>query len=234
MFKRLFQLGFVAALVSGIVIFFMSESPLDTSQTDAQDSRPKMGAVGAAIQIPAHRISSNNDFAAVQNQIPSVQSPLATADIYLRAHLSEWHVLDYHELRPEPTVTALGTTVKYQVFQDGIPVVDMSIVVHVLANGNVTAESSYQPIPRVDPSATGMEFEDIIRNFSDQFSENSDADAQSNRVIALDHSLGRPIGQLAYQAFLLDRDSGNPVEVVFRATDGQILRKTPGHFAAAQ
>jgi len=221
--KHFLKLIFIAITISLVAILFMSESQLPNTTDASRQARPQMGSVASSVLFPLQRPAAHSTL----SDIASPQSALEEANAYLSAHRAEWHIQKYHELRPRLTTTPLGSTIRYDVFQSGVPVLGIPIILHVDLTGKINADLYYRPIGEVNISNPSvMTSEDVLNTVADKFSEDPAVGSNPSKVIIANQASS---GDLAYAVPVLDKESGNtPVEVFLRASDGQILRKVRG------
>jgi Zn-dependent metalloprotease len=165
-----------------------------------------------------------------QTFTPVIDSPKENAqkvaDEFLSGHRDEWQIQSYHELKADVFPNSEGTKVKYTVFQDGIPIVGMNIIVEVGADHQIlSVTNGYHPVARADlEENAALPAEEIASALGDQYTIQPGTIAHSQRVLFFQPDLDEV--ELAYTLPLIP-NQGNQAPVVqatVRASDGEILQ----------
>lgn len=157
-----------------------------------------------------------------------VDSPLEIAEKYLRAHTDELGLRPYHEFRPAVFQNPLGARVSYQVYQDGVPVVGSELRLQIGKNQDVIdVDNRYVALERVvlkeGNYLTGPQLQELVR-VSNYLPDPSGLGDPSRVIFPLP---GSTSGELAYVISAREPSgSRRPVQILLRATDGQVLGKT--------
>ncbi len=227
--KRFFQLCVVAVTLALVALYLTGETDFEWQEHAAIQAkgfqRPSKGSLGSASMLPAAR-----DRVRDESFIDPEQVALEKANEYLKSHREEWHIQSFHELRSEMETSPLGHSVRYDVYQDGIPVLASAILVQIDLRGNASATIDYQAIEKIDlANAKMMPFEEALNNLSDKFGEDPAVPATPRKVILINRTTQQaPFGELAYLVSVIDKTHGTPLELVLRASDGQVLKKVFG------
>jgi len=132
---------------------------------------------------------------------------------------------EYHEVQRESFDSPLGKTIVYSFSQEGIPIVGMAIRMRQESNGTlVEEENTYRPIPKIPVNRQ------VLEEQANQIKETSsryDLSSLSPESLVILIREGIDEGELAFTATSTDKlRSNHPVQVVVRADDGKILRKS--------
>ncbi len=150
------------------------------------------------------------------------RSPLEIARELISDKKTEWNLQPYHEMRAEEVSTPIGTRVTYSFFQDNLPLQGQSIQIIVSKRGKILSiENNYKPLERAE--IQGVDFSEVIARLKDKF-EVTDADKIHDPVLYPVPGLNKP--ELAYP-LTIKSAKGPEKEVLVRASDGEILLKTP-------
>ncbi len=159
--------------------------------------------------------------------VAAVESPEEIGQKYLQDHFDELGLKSYHEMRPSIFQTPLGARVTYQVFQDGVPVVGSEIRLQIGRNHDVMdLDNRYVPLERVDLSAHGGldngQVQELMR-VSNYLPDPSVGDEPARVLYPVP---GTNRAELAYVVSAREPSgSRRPIQVLLRASDGQVLGK---------
>ena len=158
----------------------------------------------------------------------TVDSPLEIAEQYLRSHTEDLGLRPYHEFRPTVFQNPLGARVSYQVYQDGLPVVGSELRLQIGRNQDVIdIDNRYVAIEKVQVREadylTQTQLQELVR-VSNYLPDPSVGTDPSRVIFPLP---GSTSGELAYVVSAREpAGSRRPVQILLRATDGQVLGKT--------
>jgi len=156
------------------------------------------------------------------------RTPRETADNYVEAHREEWKLQAHHELRGEVSRSPLGSSVHYDIYQDGLPVVGVGIDIRMNRELQVVeVENGYRPLEKADTHVAQLPVEEIVKVAGDRYAYRADGPVQTeSRILFASEAMTSP--QLAVVVPLVkETDKGvQSYQVVFRATDGQFLGRT--------
>lgn len=180
----------------------------------------------AAITLPKARVEGA--IAHLDSFTPQID-PSEDAYRFLNQHRQEWRIQDYHDLKPQLYTTPLGTQVSYQVFQEGLPILGMKIVLQVDNHHEVTViENGYEPVARVSldfPEVTRSELESWVSSHGYRIANESD----NGKRLMLHHRKGNDAVDPVYGLTVNSPTTGDgkqTFQILVRATDGQILGRT--------
>jgi hypothetical protein len=145
------------------------------------------------------------------------------ADAFLRDHQEQWQIRPYHDLRgTESPSPSGGATVKYEAYQDGIPILGSEISIEVTKDLQVsTFNNGYRPVARADLGQAVLSSDEVIDSVTDRYLPENDVRAPSNVLVP--NSQGE--AELAYMIPMRTRseDGGMHLQMLFRAADGREL-----------
>jgi len=155
-----------------------------------------------------------------------MSSPREIAEEYLVQHRDSLRLQPHHELRPEVYETPIGSTVRYGVFQDGLPIVGIGIEIQLDRDLAITrVNNEYRPLKKADLSEPMLTQEDVLEKVSSRFVTDSDRVAQSSSLLYVEPGSDQP--SLAYSVPVREMGKrSRSMQVLVRASDGQILRKS--------
>ena len=160
------------------------------------------------------------DAAPVSGRKPA--SALAAAQDLMKENRSRWGVQDFHELRPVVTEGPMGSRVKYSVYQDGLPIVGMEILVELdESHGVLNVENGYQSVRKVDVTQPGLSSEEAIARNSPRYEMDPVSTAGVSTILFYGSGMDEP--ELSYVVPVRERDGGASAQIIFRASDGQVL-----------
>ncbi len=159
----------------------------------------------------------------LQSALPN---PVQVANNYLKEHRDQFQIQSYHELRPVPIATASGTTVKYSVYQDKLPIIGLGIEIKIAKDFSVEGlENNYRPVQAADLSNTGIPLKKILERVSQRYIAEETSVAHASSILYLDSVSAAP--ELVYVVSLKENlGKGRNLQVLFRASDGLILGKS--------
>lgn len=150
---------------------------------------------------------------------------LEIAGAYLDAHREAWNIQPYHQMKPELVENPLGSLVKFAVYQGETPVMGMQIQVRIGLRGEIQdVLSDYKPIPEADLNQPMLRADEILAGVSNRF----EAVAEGVPAVPVIYVAPGDSGPVAALAMTV-RKAGSgeqPVQAIFRASDGQILDLT--------
>lgn len=156
------------------------------------------------------------------------RTPREAADLFVEAHREEWKIQSHHELRSEVSRSPLGSSVHYDVYQDGIPVVGVGIDIRLDRELRVVdVENGYRPLEKADTSVAQLPVEQIVKEAGDRYAYRAEGPVETtSRILFASEAMTSP--ELAVVVPLIKQtDKGvQSYQVVFRATDGQFLGRT--------
>lgn len=214
--RRLFVVSAIVLAIYIAVEEFQDYVTLNKKTASAQTALEKNSQLAVpTIQLPVRTITSTK----------SEKSPIEVADAYLKEHRELWKVQAFHELRPVEFRTPLGTKVKYSVFQNNIPIVDMGIEIQIDRTMNVTdVLNNYRPLEKASATRPALTMEEIVGRNADRY-ELEASNIQSPPVYFARPGNSSP--ELAYLVSVKDKlQDSRPVQILFRASDGQVLSKS--------
>lgn len=155
---------------------------------------------------------------------PTAGSPLSaqlSAEQYLEERKKSWGVQDYHELKATVYESPTGQSVKYQVYQDNLPIVGMEIALEFNPDHSVrTIENGYRPLRRVDLTQPTLSQDEVIKAQGGRYTLDETSTAGVASVLYLPS--GSDVPELSYVMPVREAD-GRSAQLVFRAADGQVL-----------
>lgn len=149
-------------------------------------------------------------------------SPRLVAEDYLEERKRAWGVQDYHELKGDVYESPTGVGMKYQVYQDNLPIVGMEIALDFNPDNSVRSlENGYRPVRKADLTAPMLTQSEILQRQGDRFKLDEESTAGVSQVLFL--PMGSDIPEVSY--VMPVTENGRASQVVFRASDGQILAR---------
>ncbi|NBT58440.1 hypothetical protein EBT16_06615 [bacterium] len=139
--------------------------------------------------------------------------------------IEQLKIQEHHEVQRESFDSPLGKTIVYSFSQGGIPILGMAIRMRQESNGTlVEEENTYRPIPPIPVNRQVLEEQaNLIKENSSRY----DLSSLSPESLVILVREGIDGGELAFTATSTDKlRSNHPVQVVVRADDGKILRKS--------
>ena len=155
------------------------------------------------------------------------QTSNEAAEKYVAEKRQSWGVREYHELRPTTFESPLGTKVKYSAYQDGLPIVGSEITVDVTKDREVSvSDNNYQPLKKADLTQPTLDYETILEKSPSKYKMDLSVSAGVSKVIYVPPGGDEP--ELSYVMAVKENGTGPTENLVFRATDGQVLgRQSP-------
>jgi len=146
---------------------------------------------------------------------------------YLDEHRAEWEVRDYHNLVASSTVGPLGGRVTYSAYQDGMLVVGATIEMEFDGQGRmVQVRNNYKPVARLEmpePEEV-MTPTEVIGRAAERFAATEANLSNVTKVIFSPGEGGE--AELGYVIPVKDALDSRTGQALFRASDGQLLRKS--------
>lgn len=222
--KKFLVFGAVMALAILAVLDFK-----DQKEEAARKVRPRGFEVRRHSGVGGWNVASHETQSPTVEVPPvaAIESPEEIARKYLEDHGEELGLRSYHEMRPSIFQTPLGARVTYQVFQDGVPVIGSEIRLQIGRNHNVMdLDNRYVPLERVDLSAHGGldhgQVQELMR-ISNYLPDPSVGDEPARVLYPVP---GTNRAELAYVVSAREPSgSRRPIQVLLRASDGQVLGK---------
>lgn len=180
-------------------------------------------AIAASVQTLAEIPRTTSSTAEVGERMGL--TPLQVAEQYFNAHREEWKLQPHHEFRPVEFKTPLGTKIKYSTYQDGVPVLNLDISLQIERDNSVGAvENKYIPIEKAELKKKEMKVEELLPLVSERYTSVEEPKTLTTPVIVVVPGSTSP--QVAYLLSVKDKArKEGPVEILFRASDGQVLGK---------
>lgn len=152
-------------------------------------------------------------------------TPLDVAKNFLEAHRAEWGLQPYHDFRPVEFSNPLGTKVKFSVYQSGVPIVDMGIQIEIGRDLSVKGvQNNYRPLAKADLSLRNLSAQQLMDRNQGRFELDGPTSSLSPVLFARP---GKAEPEVAYLIPVRDRRKNSAsVQVLFRASDGQVLGKS--------
>jgi len=224
-------------LVFGAVLALAVLAVLDFTEQEKQDSarhlRPRglemrrQAAVGTwALPMreasrPAEPVHEAND-----RPVAAVDSPQGITDRYLMEHGEELGLKPWHELRPSVFQTPLGARVNYQVFQDGLPILGAELHMRLGRDNVVHLENQYLPLEKVDVNPKDAIDTAQVHELMKVSNYLPDPSVGTEPAKILVPVQGTNRAELVYVVSAREPGgSRRPVQVLLRASDGQVLGK---------
>jgi hypothetical protein len=164
-----------------------------------------------------------------QTRQPSMESgrystPFESAREYLEAHREEWGLKAYHEFRPVEYRTPLGSYIKFSVFENGIPILNLDIEMELDKSLKVTTvKNNYRDISRT-VAREALPFTDIVKRVEAEY-QTLTQDETQRPVLFVGEMSATP--ELAYVLDAKEKNGARrPVQLVIRASDGTILTQS--------
>ena len=199
--------------------------------------------IGAGLKIPPVRETASISNAGIPSGFPLPESLTSIsqgnyvgrgitatekAQHYLDAHRTDLGIKPYHELRAVEFQSPLGTQVKFSVFQDNIPVIGLGIELQVSPSGLVSiSDNQYPDVSQAEtPKEKILTFESVLKLHEQDYQIMEGAIPTQELSTFWFMRPGTNTPELAYVLSLRERnEEKKQVQVVFRATDGQILSR---------
>ncbi len=224
-------------LVFGAVLALAILAVLDFKEQKTQEAerrlRPRgfemrrQAAVGSW-NLPARESANVEEATAPANDRPvaAEDTPQAITDRYLMEHGEELGLKPWHEMKPSVFQTPLGARVTYQVFQDGLPILGAELRMRLGRDNVVHLESQYLPFERADVnpvSAIGTaQVQDLMK--ASNYLPDPSVGTEPARILIPVQGTNR--AELAYVVSAREPGgSRRPVQILLRASDGQVLGK---------
>ena len=159
------------------------------------------------------------------------ETPQEVADNYLKKHRETFNIQPFHAPRSEVFRSPIGSKVRYTFTQSGLPIIGMEIQIRM--DSNLVVEkvtNNYRPLKKVDLESLDSLSQETMREIaeSNQYEEDlGGAKREYNRVLVPVSGSDTP--EVAFVAPVKERLPGNrtrPVQLLLRASDGQVLKKS--------
>lgn len=165
-----------------------------------------------------------------EGDVSSEASLIELARTYLEAHNDEFKVQPHHQLKGHLFTSPIGNTVRFDVYQDGLPLFETFIDVEIDGQRQISSVTShYDAFPRVDTQrAKILSQEEIQSKLSSRYVVKT---GETPSMMLLPTGQGRDV-EIVYVMQFTDREisgrnpMGNHVQLLLRASDGQILKKS--------
>jgi len=216
----------LTGLVGGYWLLSL-QAPVERSEASILLS-PQQASIAA--QLPTRRAQSavpaSLDVAQALNAEVSDTDVRLAADEYVEAHREEWGIQAHHDLRYDYTyANPLGTLVKYKVFQGDLALQGMDVEVRVGRDHGVKDVAvHYVPAKEVDLNAPSLSAEEIVDSVEDRFEQVPGQTASTSMIFTPSAAGSQPV--LAIAMTMRRKGGTEPVQAIFRASDGQILDLT--------
>jgi hypothetical protein len=217
----------LAGMVAGYWLLSL-QAPVVRSEASVV-LEPQQASIAA--QLPVRRTQSDAsvqsmDVAQALNAEVADSQVRRVADDYIDTHREEWGIQAHHDLRYDYTyANPLGTLVKYKVYQGDFVVQGMDVEIRLDREGGVKdAAVHYVPAKEVDLNAPALSAEEIVDSVGDRFESVPGQTANTPLIFTPSAPNSQPVLAIA---MTVRRKGGNePVQAIFRASDGQILDLT--------
>jgi Zn-dependent metalloprotease len=182
----------------------------------------KRSAVGWEASAPKARpfsaegISANSPYAGLD--------PVEAAKNYLETNKANWNLQDHHEIRHSTSQSPLGSTVKFEFAQDGVPITGMYINIDLGKNNEIrSVENLYRPMEQADLKAPMLAPEEITEQLSRRYV--SDRGVDTTVLLYAGHQSAKPEPVYSVSATEVANSGSTrrPVKLLVRASDGQVI-----------
>ncbi len=148
------------------------------------------------------------------------------AEKFLNDKRQEWGIREYHEMRPVTYETPMGTKVKYAAYQDGLPILGSELTLEVSGDRDVSlGQNSYQAVKKADTTQPVLEFNQVLER-TGKYQLDMSATSGVSKLLFIPPGSDEP--ELSYSMAVKENGSGPTENLIFRASDGQILgRQAP-------
>jgi hypothetical protein len=154
-------------------------------------------------------------------------SPVEAAQTYLEAHRLEWNIQMHHDYKPVAVTSPLGTSVRFQFSQDGIPLTGMYVSIDMGAGNEIKqVENLYRPMEMADLKAELLSPEEVTSKLSDRFQTAPDTDANMLLFAGTHNLQPEPVYSISTTEISNDGQTRRPAKILVRAKDGQVLDVT--------
>jgi hypothetical protein len=150
------------------------------------------------------------------------------ADEHVEAHREEWGIQAHHDLRMSYTYAGpLGSVVKYKVYQGDLALTGMDVEVRVGNDRTVKGvQVHYFPAKEVDLSAPALSEQEIVDSVADRFEQVPGQSASTQMLFMPSAPGSQAVLAVAMTVRRKGAETSEPVQAIFRASDGQILDLT--------
>ena len=216
----------VAVLLVAFGVYHWANFQKESGEDSIAASLERTGVNLAVAQLPGRLPTSVGERAAIVGGTDFSQLALKVASDYLDLHKREWQLREYHRVRGIVFVNPLGARVKFSIYQDEIPLQDMSFEFQIGRDLTIDSITNhYRPVEKFDVEKSKvLPFEEMKLNLSRTFELGGTEYAQ---ILVVPNGAQKP--ELAYVFSVKDRvDPTKSYDVVVRASDGmQLLKTTP-------
>lgn len=218
--RKYFFLMMIATAVYLGIQEFRNEAGLISDQAQIESvpgpSAPQLAAVPPGPRLPGLTTSE---------EAVSEDPVIRAAQNYLLKHKDELNLQDHHHLRPQVFSSPLGSTVRFDVYQDGLPLLGAYIDVEMDADRQISSMTShYEPYERVETETKEvLSMEEIRTKLPVRYGSLA---GEAPSLMLLPSGAGSNVELVYVMRFSDKEQNGRPVQILFRATDGQILRKS--------
>lgn len=186
------------------------------------------GAMAKKDYLPNRKVSAlPQQRASFDPIVISGDSPLEVTRKYLDDHREELQLQEHHALKPEEYRSPLGSSVRYQVYQEGLPVIGVSIGFRLDRNLRIVeVENEYRPLEKADLNEPAMPPAQLAEEAAERYGLVADAaGVDSGRVLYAHPASLKP--QVAVTVPMKEPTKhGRGVLMLLRASDGQLLQRT--------
>lgn len=223
---RILKLIFGGLLLVSAMFWLVNRYSLHLDQQIKRSQNPRKRASLGSIQLPAAR---RGEFSAAAEIVPEEpgDSALEIANEYLSQMKVEFGIMPYHDLSPQVSKNPLGTRIRYSISQNGVPIHGYNLWLTVDAKTGSIDESAndlkYEPVDEID-----LDLEEYLDR--DELIETLNTDtfhpAQNQKIRKV--LFVPPQSPAPVMAFVVqgrDPRRNSNIQIMVRASDGQILRK---------
>lgn len=154
-------------------------------------------------------------------------TPEEVAERYVDLHREVWGLKEYHRLHPTVFRTPLGTRINYAVYQGQVPILGMEVRIQIDRFLKVAkVENEYRPLARIDIPENLPKVEELVdRHLDEVFELDRRAGVSDAPVLVPVRGSDEPV--LAFVIPAKEKTNRRrPVQLLLRADDGQILRRS--------
>ena len=144
------------AIAIAVSIWTLAGSRENRLRTGAKRSSPSSSVFSKQATLTTLSLSSPGVFPG--------KTPIEVTENFLLQHRKEWNLQPYHRLEAQQFLTPLGTSVNYQVTQDGIPIVGMSIRFRLDRFLRIVeVENEYRALEKADLNEANLPVTKVVR-----------------------------------------------------------------------
>lgn len=149
------------------------------------------------------------------------------ATAYLEMNRSQWNLQVHHDMKQVVMQSPLGSSVKFEFSQDGVPITGMYINIQLGKNNEITSvENLYRPMEQADLRAPLLSAEDVSEKISQRFLSDRGAEASVMLFAGSHTTKPEPVYSMSATEVANDGQTRRPVKLLVRAVDGQIIDVT--------